>query len=217
MVEWATFKGLTNYRESIARMEDQVDAIARREVEEQVWLLEYPPLFTAGNSAAPDEFGSHLPFPLYRTGRGGRVTYHGPGQRIVYLMLDLNRRDPDIRQFVYQIEQWVIDALYDLGVMGLRLPQHTGVWINVEGEDKKIAAIGLRLRRWVSFHGVAINVDPDLSHYASITPCGIPDKGLTSLAQCIGKICMSDLDAALKNRFAAYFDKATAADVVDSA
>ncbi len=195
-------------------MEKRVDAISNKQADEQVWLLEYPPLFTAGSSASQEERSETLPFHLYRTGRGGRVTYHGPGQRIVYLMLDLNRRERDIRHFIYQIEQWIIDVLDDLGVPGLRFPPHTGVWVNVKGEEKKIAAIGLRLRRWVSYHGISINVNPDLSHYAAISPCGIRDKGLTSLHQLHNKASMSQLDDTLYTHFLKRFGNVQSRDDV---
>ena len=193
-------------------MENRVDAISNKQAGEQVWLLEYPPLFTAGSSASQEEICESLPFRLYRTGRGGRVTYHGPGQRIVYLMLDLNRRERDIRHFIYQIEQWVIDVLDDLGISGLRSPPHTGVWVNVKGEEKKIAAIGLRLRRWVSYHGLSINVNPNLDHYAAISPCGIRDKGLTSLHQLHNKASMSQLDDALYCHFLKRFGRVRSRD-----
>ena len=201
MVEWVTSGGLTDYQESLRWMESRVDAIAKGEAGDTVWLLEHPPLYTAGTGAGENDISGSLPFPVFRTGRGGRVTYHGPGQRIIYLMLDLGRRGRDLRQFVAQSEQWIIRSLADLGVAAFRLPPHTGVWVQGAHSELKIAAIGFRIRRWISFHGISVNVNPDLTHYRPIVPCGIEDKGLTSLAECLPAAAMADLDSALRQRF----------------
>lgn len=201
MVEWITSTGLQDYTETIKRMELRVDAIAKHQAEECIWLLEHPPLFTAGSSVNPNEFDMKLPFPIYKTGRGGLITYHGPGQRVIYMMLDISKRGRDLRKFVTQSEQWIINSLADLGVESSRLPPHIGVWIKSLNKDLKIAAIGFRIRNWISFHGISINVNPDLSHYDSIVPCGIEDKGVTSLDKCLPNTNMHALDAALKENF----------------
>ena len=168
------------------------DAIHRDRAPEAVWLLEHPPLYTAGTSAKPDDLLVADSLPVFQTGRGGQFTYHGPGQRVAYLMLDLSRRGKDVRQFVRTIERWVIDALAEFGVKGICREGRTGIWVPRPEKgplaEDKIAAIGIRIRRWVSFHGVSINVDPDLSHYDGIVACGVRDQGVTSLAD-LGSKC----------------------------
>jgi lipoyl(octanoyl) transferase len=210
MVEWITSEGLVPYPEALAFMEARAEAIARGEAPEAVWLLEHPPLYTAGTSANPSDLRDSHRFPVYEARRGGQYTYHGPGQRVVYTMLDLNRRGRDVRQFVCALEGWVIDALSKVGVRGERRPGRVGIWVarpekapNPDGtpREDKIAAIGIRLRRWVSFHGLSINLEPDLSHFDGIVPCGISDRGVTSLVDLGQPVTMGDLDAALVRSF----------------
>lgn len=210
MVEWKISDGLTPYADAVAAMEERVRQIGAGEADELVWLVEHPPLYTAGTSAKPQDLTDPGRFPVHETGRGGQYTYHGPGQRIIYVMLDLNRRGRDIRAFVNALERWVIAALAEFGVTGEIREGRVGVW--VERPDKpplfdgtpredKIAAIGIKLRRWVSFHGISINVEPDLSHYSGIVPCGISGHGVTSLVDLGLPVTMGDLDIALRSRF----------------
>ena len=206
LVEWITSSGLVPYRDSVEWMENRVAAIASGAADEAVWLLEHPPLYTSGASTGGGEISERPPFPVFKTGRGGRATYHGPGQRVIYLMLDLGRRQRDVRRLVESIENWLIASLADLGVEGFAVPGRTGIWASrAEGpelrRDVKIAAIGIRLRRWISFHGASLNIDPNLDHYAAIVPCGIRDRGVGSLAQLVGGLGMPEVDAALKSRF----------------
>lgn len=208
-VEWVQSRELVPYAEALAVMERRVEAIHKGEMGEQLWLLEHPPLYTAGTSAKPDDLLKPNRFPVYPVGRGGQYTYHGPGQRVVYLMLDLSRRQKDVRLFVASLERWLIDALACLGVIGETREGRTGIWVRrpekrANAEDK-IAAIGLRLRHWVSFHGVSINVTPDLSHYDGIVACGIRDHGVTSLQDLGTSRTMADLDAALRDTFLRHF------------
>ena len=205
LVEWIVSCHPVDYTCAVSWMESRVASIANSDSDEVVWLLEHPPIYTAGSRSTPREASDNLPLPLFQTGRGGRVTYHGPGQRIIYLMLDLNRRGRDVRRFVKQSETWIIESLACLGVSAFRYPPHTGVWVNVAGQEQKIAAIGFRIRRWVSFHGISVNVNPDLKHYKHIDPCGIEGKGVSSLAQCAPAISMAELDATLRNQFEACF------------
>ncbi len=210
LVEWITGTGLTGYDEAVAFMEARVDAIARGTADEAVWLLEHPPLYTAGTSARIDDLTDPGRFPVHRASRGGQFTYHGPGQRVVYVMLDLGRRGRDVRCFVRALEGWVIATLAQFGVKGEIRDGRVGVWVvrpdrppapdGTPAEDK-IAAIGIRIRRWVSFHGISINVDPDLSHFTGIVPCGIRDHGVTSLVDLGLPVTMTDLDVALMRTF----------------
>jgi lipoyl(octanoyl) transferase len=210
MVEWHITDGLTPYEDALAWMEARVEAILAGEAEECVWLLEHPPLYTAGTSARVEDLVDPERFPVYEARRGGEYTYHGPGQRVVYVMLDLNRRGRDVRRFVAALEDWVIGTLDSFQVKGERREGRVGVWVarpdkpaqpgGSPAEDK-IAAIGVRLRRWVSFHGVSINVDPDLSHYRGIVPCGIAEHGVTSLVDLGLPVRMADLDVALRRQF----------------
>ena len=206
MPEWRILQGLRPYAETLAAMEARAAEIADGRADEAIWLLEHPPLYTAGTSARAADLTDPGRFPVHVAGRGGQYTYHGPGQRIAYVMLDLNRRGRDIRRFVSTLEGWVIDALAEFNVTGQRRADRVGVW--VERPDKpplpdgspredKIAAIGVKLRRWVSFHGLAVNVEPDLGHYDGIVPCGISDHGVTSLVDLGLPVTMADLDAAL--------------------
>lgn len=213
-VGWRVLPGLTPYAQAVAAMEARAAAIAAGEAAECVWLLEHPPLYTAGTSAGAVD--PQLPFPLYRTGRGGQVTYHGPGQRVLYLMLDLDRRRPDLRAFVGALEAWVIAALARLDVRGEIRPGRVGVWVarpdkapaaDGSAAEDKIAAIGIRIRRWVSFHGVSLNVAPDLAHFRAITPCGISAAhlGVTSLADLGRTRSMAEVDSALAAAFQEIF------------
>ena len=213
-MEWITTEGLTPYEDALAFMEARVAAIAEGRAPECIWLLEHPPLYTAGTSAKPADLTDPDRFPVFQARRGGQYTYHGPGQRVIYVMLDLNRRGRDVRCFVQALETWVIAALAEFNVTGLIREGRVGVW--VERPDKprgpggalaedKIAAIGIRLRKWVSFHGISINVEPDLEHFSGIVPCGITDHGVTSLVDLGLPVTMGDLDAALKATFAETF------------
>ncbi|RWR51974.1 lipoyl(octanoyl) transferase LipB [Sinirhodobacter ferrireducens] len=215
MPEWIQSDRLVPYEEALAFMEDRVAKIARGEADEAIWLLEHPPLYTAGTSARREDLVDPDRFPVYAAGRGGQYTYHGPGQRVVYVMLDLNRRGRDVRCFVRDLERWVIAALAEFNVTGEIRPGRVGVWVSrpdrPRGPDgaiaeDKIAAIGVKLRRWVSFHGISINVEPDLSHFSGIVPCGIRDHGVTSLVDLGLPVAMADLDAALHRTFVAIFD-----------
>ena len=210
MVEWRISEGLIPYQEALAWMEARVAAIIAGEAAECVWLLEHPALYTAGTSARAEDLVDASRFPVHVAGRGGEYTYHGPGQRVAYVMLDLNRRGRDVRRFVGALEDWVIGALDDFQVRGERRQGRVGVWVQrldkaplADGSpaEDKIAAIGVRLRRWVSFHGVSINVDPDLSHYAGIISCGIAEHGVTSLVDLGLPVGLADLDLALRRRF----------------
>ena len=214
MVEWITSAGLTGYEEAVERMEARAGAIAAGRAGEAVWLLEHPPLYTAGTSARPEDLTDPDRFPVFPSRRGGQYTYHGPGQRIAYVMLDVAARGRDLRAFVAAIEDWVIATLADFGVKGERREGRVGVWVArpekpplADGtpREDKIAAIGLRLRKWISFHGLSINVDPDLSHYEGIVPCGIAGHGVTSLADLGIPATMADVDAALKRNFTTVF------------
>ncbi len=213
--EWRVLGGVTAYDAALAMMDARVAAIAAGAAPEQVLLLEHPPLFTAGTSAPPMP-DDKLAFPLHRTGRGGQITYHGPGQRIAYVMLDLGRRGPDLRAFVAALEDWIIATLAEFDIEGERREDRVGVWVarpgkpsgpNGEPAEDKIAAIGIRVRRWVSFHGISLNVAPDLAHYAGITPCGIaaPHLGITSLSDLGVTATMAEVDVALRRAFEAIF------------
>jgi lipoyl(octanoyl) transferase len=197
------------YADVVSVMENQAEAIYRNEAPETVWLLEHPPLYTGGTSAKPEDLLLPNRFPVFQTGRGGQFTYHGPGQRVAYLMLDLSRRGKDVRRFVRTIEAWIIDTLAEFGIAATCREGRTGIWVPRPEKgplaEDKIAAIGIRVRRWVSFHGVSINVDPDLSHYDGIVACGIRDQGVTSLADMGGEASMDDMDAALAVTFPRHF------------
>lgn len=214
MVEWIHSDRLVPYEEALAFMEDRVAAIARGEADEAIWLLEHPPLYTAGTSARREDLTDPDRFPVYEAGRGGQYTYHGPGQRVAYVMLDLNKRGRDVRCFVRQLEAWVIAALAQFNVTGEIREGRVGVWVtrpdrplNPDGtlREDKIAAIGVKLRRWISFHGISINVEPDLSHFEGIVPCGIREHGVTSLVDLGLPVTMTDLDAALISQFGEIF------------
>ena len=202
--EWKISDAPVGYPEALAEMEARVAAIAEGTASEQVWLLEHPPIYTAGTSAR-DEDLLEARFPVYRTGRGGQFTYHGPGQRVAYAMLDLKRRKPDVRAYVCDLEEWLIQALAELGVKGERREGRVGIWVQRGMREDKIAALGVRIKRWVSLHGVALNVDPDLSHFTGIVPCGVTQHGVTSLADLGIVASMADVDVALKRSFGKIF------------
>lgn len=195
--EWRVEPGLLPYPQALGVMEDRNRRIEAGEASELIWLIEHPPLYTAGTSADPAELLSRQ-FPVYDTGRGGRYTYHGPGQRVGYVLLDLRQRGRDVRCFVHALEDWVIAALGDLGVSARRAEGRIGIWTDTPaGQEAKIGAIGVRVRRWVTMHGFAVNVNPDLTHFGGIVPCGIAEYPVTSLADLAIKATMADLDAAL--------------------
>ena len=203
-VEWRTTAGLAPYPDAVTIMEERAEAIRAGTARELVWLLEHPPIYTAGTSTRDGDLLEGK-FPVFRTGRGGQLTYHGPGQRVAYVMLDLKQRRADVRAFVRSLEQWLIETLAAFGVHGERQDGRVGIWVQRTGGADKIAAIGVRVRRWVTFHGVSLNVDPDLSHYAGIVPCGIRDAGVTSLAALGVRTTMHEVDAELKRAFARVF------------
>jgi lipoyl(octanoyl) transferase len=213
-VIWEVTPGLTDYEAAVARMEELVRAIHEGREAERIWLVEHPPLYTAGTSASDDGLIDPGPFPVYKSGRGGEHTYHGPGQRVAYVMLDLKRRSEDVRAFVGALEDWIIATLGEFNVRGERRCDRVGVWVarpekpplpDGTPREDKIAAIGIRIRRWVSFHGIAINVEPELAHFSGIVPCGITGHGVTSLVDLGLPVTMEDLDAALKRSFEPVF------------
>ena len=214
-VRWVVHNGLLAYPEALRQMDEVSAAIARGEATEAVWLVEHPPLYTAGTSAKATDL-LHADFPVFESGRGGQYTYHGPGQRVAYVMLDLNRRQADVRAYVAALENWVIGTLARLNVRGERRESRVGVWVNrpdkpksIKGEnaEDKIAAIGIRLRRWVSLHGISINVEPNLSHFGGIVPCGIGEAhlGVTSLVELGLPVTMDDVDAEMRAEFELIF------------
>jgi lipoyl(octanoyl) transferase len=200
-IEWIESASPVAYDEALAFMAQRAAAIRDGTAPECVWLLEHPPLFTAGTSADPAELINAMDFPVYEAGRGGRYTYHGPGQRVVYLMLDLEKRGKDIRCFVHALEQWMIDTLGQLGVSAHRADGRIGIWVGEGRDEAKIGALGVRVKRWVTLHGMALNVAPDLTHFTGIVPCGIAEYGVTSLAELGKQIPLKRVDAALKQSF----------------
>ena len=215
-VEWRVSDGLVPYDAALAVMEERAAAVAQGRAVELVWLLEHPPLYTAGTSARPGDL-VEARFPVHETGRGGQFTYHGPGHRVVYLMLDLKRRRPDVRLFVATLEEWLIRTLVAFNVRGERREDRIGVWVvrpdKQAGAEDKIAAIGIRLKRWVSLHGIALNVDPDLTHFTGIVPCGVADAryGVTSLVELGHIVSMAEVDMALRHAFEDLFGPTRAA------
>ncbi|UYN96957.1 MAG: lipoyl(octanoyl) transferase LipB [Enhydrobacter sp.] len=199
--EWRISEAPVDYPEALAAMEARVADIHGGRAREMVWLLEHPPLYTAGTSARPQDLLQPMRFPVHVAGRGGQYTYHGPGQRVAYVMLDLRARRQDVRRYVSDLEEWVIRALGRFNVKGERRTDRVGVWVARPGREDKIAAIGVRIRHWVSFHGISINVEPDLGHYDGIVPCGIAGHGVTSLVDLGLPVTMMDLDAALAETF----------------
>ena len=215
MVEWITTDGLTDYEEALAFMENRVAGIINGAAAECVWLLEHPPLYTSGTSAKAVDLVDPNRFPVYDARRGGEYTYHGPGQRVVYVMLDVGKRGRDVRKFVKDLEHWIIATLDTFNIKGEIRDGRVGVWVQrhdkplqADGSvaEDKIAALGIRLRKWVSFHGLSINVEPNLTHFDGIVPCGIRDHGVTSLVDLGLPVSMADLDVALKSCFDAQFD-----------
>jgi lipoyl(octanoyl) transferase len=206
-VEWILSDAPVPFAEALAFMEARAAAIADRTASQAIWLLEHPPLYTAGTSAKSADLIEPDRFPVFQTGRGGQYTYHGPGQRVGYVMLDVKARGGDIRRFVHDLEEWLIRALARLGVTGERREGRVGIWVADEltGAENKIAALGIRIRRGVSFHGVSLNVDPDLSHFAGIVPCGIAQHGVTSLARLGKNAPMTSVDSALRAAFTEIF------------
>jgi lipoyl(octanoyl) transferase len=217
-VDWTVSAGRTEYETAVAAMEARAAAIAAGEAPELVWLVEHPPLYTAGTSARAGDLLQPDRFPVIPSGRGGQYTYHGPGQRVIYTMLDVKRRGGDVRAFVAALEAWIIDVLADLGVAGETRQGRVGIWVarpGATGEDK-IAAIGLRLRKWVSLHGASLNVAPDLAHYDGIVPCGLSEHGVTSLAALGVEVPMNEVDRALRARFARRFGPTQDAPIPES-
>jgi lipoyl(octanoyl) transferase len=203
-IEWRVSDAPVAYEEALRFMEERVAAIREGTAGECIWLLEHPPLFTAGTSADPSELFNPLDFPVYKAGRGGRYTYHGPGQRVGYVMLDLEKRGKDIRCFVHSLEGWVIDALGKLGIKAHRAPGRIGIWVGEGSGEAKIGALGVRVKRWVTLHGFAINVAPDLTHFSGIVPCGIADFGVTSLSELGKQMPFMGVDAALEGSFLSF-------------
>lgn len=204
--DWRIDDGLVPYPEALAAMEARAEAIRAGTAPELVWLLEHPPLYTAGTSAQAGDLLTPDRFPVYRAGRGGQYTYHGPGQRVGYVMVDLKRRGPDVRAYVHSLEEWLIRTLARFQVRGERREGRVGIWVERDGVEKKIAAIGVRIRHWVTFHGVALNVDPDLSHFAGIVPCGLAQYGVTSLVDLGLPVTMADVDLALREAWDEVFE-----------
>ena len=214
MVQWEISDGEVDYNTALQIMDKHVQRIIGGEADEKIWLLEHPPIYTAGTSANKKDLVKPNRFPVFETKRGGQYTYHGPGQRVVYVMLDLNKRGKDIKKFVENLEVWIIHALAEFNVVGQSRKGRVGIWVerpdkpkNIKGlyEEEKIAAIGVRLRKWVTFHGLSINVDPDLSHFQGIVPCGIKEYGVTSLLDLGLPVSMTDLDIALAKSFSKVF------------
>ena len=205
-IDWEVSEGLTPYPDAVARMEALQAAIPDTGARELVWLLEHPPLYTSGTSADPAELLSQQ-FPVYDTGRGGRYTYHGPGQRVGYIMLDLAHRGKDVRCYVHALEGWVIDALGHFGVEARRAEGRVGIWCDTQnGQEAKIGAIGVRIRKWVTMHGFAVNIAPDLNHFSGIVPCGISEYPVTSLAALGIEATLADFDAALRATFVSFLN-----------
>ncbi|WP_306115216.1 MULTISPECIES: lipoyl(octanoyl) transferase LipB [unclassified Roseovarius] len=215
-VQWHVSTGLVGYEAAVAAMEDRVALIAAGKAPEAIWLLEHPALYTAGTSAKPQDLTAPDRFPVHVSQRGGQYTYHGPGQRVIYVMLDVGRRGRDVRRFVQQLETWVITTLDQFNVTGEIRDGRVGVWVTRDDKplsptgakpEDKIAAIGIRLRKWISFHGISINVEPDLEHFSGIVPCGITEHGVTSLVDLGLPVTMADVDVALRRTFSDVFGK----------
>jgi lipoyl(octanoyl) transferase len=203
-VLWQASPKLTAYDAALAEMDEQVAAIANG-AQERVWLVEHPPIYTAGTSSKPEDLVDSKRFPVFETGRGGQYTYHGPGQRVAYVMLDLKKRGHDVRAFVAALEEWIISTLADFGIKGERREDRVGVWVRHGDDESKIAALGIRVRKGITFHGISINLDPDLEHFSGIVPCGVADHGVTSFAGLGYKTTMKELDAALRRNFEKIF------------
>ncbi len=216
-VEWSISEKPVSYEAAISAMEQRVTRIFEGHAAERVWLLEHPPIYTAGTSSDPSDLVTANRFPIYQTGRGGQYTYHGPGQRVAYVMLDLKRRRPDVRAFVRALEAWIINTLAEFNVRGERRSDRVGVWVRRPekgpDEEDKVAAIGLRVRRWVSFHGISINVEPDLEHFTGIVPCGVSRHGVTSLVDLGLPVSMAEVDTILRSEFEKIFGLTKSASV----
>ena len=214
-MEWAIAAAPVAYQDALAEMEARVAAIAAGRARERVWLLEHLPLYTAGTSARDDDLIEPDRFPVFRSGRGGQFTYHGPGQRVAYVMLDLNRRTPDLRRYVAALEAWLIETLAAFNVRGERREDRVGVWVRRPDKgalvEDKIAAIGIRVRHWVTFHGISLNVEPDLAHFSGIVPCGVRGQGVTSLVDLGRPVTMPEVDSALRASFEEVFGTTVAA------
>lgn len=215
-VSWLTTPGLVDYPSAISAMEARVAAIHSGTASEAIWLLQHPPIYTAGTSAKPGDLKNPARFPVFETGRGGQFTYHGPGQRVAYVMLNVRQRFGDVRAFVSALEHWIVSTLAEFGIIATTHPDRVGVWVpgsgTETGHDDKIAAIGIRLRRWISYHGVAINVHPDLSHFDGIVPCGITDHGVTSMTDLGKPVTLAEFDSVLRRTFEAAFQCSTRGD-----
>ena len=196
-VEWRVSKTLVEYEGAVCEMEDRVAAIRQGKAGELIWLLQHPSCYTAGVSAREEELLDNGRFPVYRTGRGGQFTYHGPGQRVIYVMWDLQKRQLDVRSFVRFLEEWLIKTLWEFGILGECREGRPGIWVKYQGRDAKIAALGVRIRHWISYHGMSVNIAPQLEHFSGIVPCGLKES-VTSFAQLGKKVSMGEFDAALE-------------------
>lgn len=200
-IEWKFQQELVDYEEALQWMDTRVKALQRKEASECAWFLEHPSLYTMGSSGQETDILDPQKYPIYKTGRGGQVTYHGPGQRVVYLMLDLNSHYHDIRRYVRELEEWIIRTLATFDVKGERREGRVGIWVQKQGHDHKIAALGIRVQKWVTSHGIALNVNPDLQAYGDIIPCGLKDYGVTSFADLGLEVTMKEVDEVLKKTF----------------
>ncbi|HEU4837985.1 MAG TPA: lipoyl(octanoyl) transferase LipB [Micavibrio sp.] len=216
-MEWIVSDTPQNYEATVSAMEERVGAIRAGAADDLVWLLEHPPLYTAGTSADPADLLTAR-FPVFQTGRGGEYTYHGPGQRVAYVMLDLKKRQqvPDIKKYVCQLEEWMIRSLAHFGIKGERRDGRIGIWVVTPAGEKKIAAVGVRIRHWVTYHGVAINIHPDLTHFGGIIPCGIQEYGVTSLQDLGKSISMNEFDSVLKQEFEGVFGSLLLCKVIEN-
>ncbi len=205
MIEFETTKGLTDYQKALVVMEARVTGIHEGSETELIWFVEHPPVYTAGTNSNKNDLLNPTRFPVHQVGRGGQYTYHGPGQRVVYIMLNLNKRGKDVRGFIHNLEQVVINTLTEFGITGERRPGRVGIWVNETETEKKIAAIGIRIRHWITFHGISININPNLEHFSGINPCGISEFGVTSLTNLNVNCTLEDFDTALKRHFGKIF------------
>ncbi len=205
-ISWQRSDHPVSYPDALVTMADHVEAMGRANEDELGWLLEHPPLYTAGTSAKLDDLLVPDRFPVFKTGRGGQYTYHGPGQRVAYMMLNLNRRGRDLRHYIWQLEEWIIQTLRTFDINGERRDGRVGIWVvKDDGQEAKIAAIGVRVRRWITFHGIAINLDPDLDHFTSIVPCGLQQFGVTSMIDLGRRATLAELDEAMMDVFEVIF------------
>lgn len=201
LIEWRSQEELIGYLDALNEMEKRVKALQNKKAPECVWFLEHPPLYTLGTSGHERDLLPSIRFPVFPTGRGGQVTYHGPGQRVVYLMLDLKTRHQDLHWYVHALEEWIIQTLVHFNVKGERRKGRVGIWVEKNGQDHKIAALGVRVQKWVTSHGIALNVNPDLTHYKDIIPCGLSDYGVTSLADLGLSVALEEVDEVLRKTF----------------